>query len=324
MTEIKGPVAVTGANGFIGNALCTALRKEGLYVRALIRSNANGPWHESHPYELANPEPPLSALQGIGTVFHLAGKTHALSEVDADEREYLNLNSEATRRLLKACAENEVTRFVYFSSVKAMGEFTTDSPEDEDTPPHPLTAYGKSKLQAEHHVLNCDYVPRVCVLRPATVYGPNPRGNIARMVSAINRHRFPPLPETGNQRSMVHVEDLVRAALLAAASPAASNRLYIVTDGCTYSTRELYEQTLSALGRKPPSWHIPIWLLGIFAYLGDLIGRLRQRRFAFDRDALEKLLSSAWYSSARIQRELGYAPQYNFARTVPTILEKLK
>jgi UDP-glucose 4-epimerase len=68
-------------------------------------------------------------------------------------------------------------------------------------------------------------------LRPALVYGPGMKGNLARLIAAVRRGWLPPLPETGNRRSLVHVDDVAQALLLAAAQPAAAGRTYFVTDG---------------------------------------------------------------------------------------------
>ena len=94
----------------------------------------------------------------------------------------------------------------------------------------PDTPYGRSKLAAEELVLHGGYVPEPVVLRLCMVYGPQAKGNIEKMIEAVRRNRFPPLPEMGNRRSMVHVQDVVQAAVLAGTHPAAV--------GQAYSTRE--------------------------------------------------------------------------------------
>lgn len=66
------------------------------------------------------------------------------------------------------------------------------------------------------------------------VYGPGNKGNIHRMIDWVARGHFPPLPEVGNRRSIVHVANAVEAACLAAVCPAASGQTYIVTDGRPY------------------------------------------------------------------------------------------
>ena len=180
----------------------------------------------------------------------------------------------------------------------------------------PDTPYGKSKLAAEELVLHGGYVPEPVVLRLCMVYGPQAKGNIEKMIEAVRHHRFPPLPEMGNRRSMVHVQDVVQAAVLAGTHPEAVGQVFIVSDGQTYSTRQLYELICRALNRKVPGWSVPIGVLRGLAVVGDLIGKARGRRFVFDSDALAKLTGSAWFSSDRIQTRLGFKPQWTLERAL--------
>ena len=292
-------------------------------MRALSRGAAmgEGPWDEAVAADLTEPLPP-GTMAGVDCVFHLAGKAHALSELADQGDEFERLNVEGTRRLIEAAALSDVERLVFFSSVKAMGEGTTRE-TDESEPPRPQTAYGRSKLAAEGLLL--DFSGRRgrhgCVLRLPLVYGVGNKGNLYRMIAAIDRGRFPPLPPTGNRRSMVHVDNVVDAAMLASVRPEASGETFIVTDGRDYSTRELYEAICEGLGRAVPPWNIPLFVLKAAGRVGDVVGRLRGRRFILDSDAVQKLLESASYSTARIARVLGYRPAHTFPEALPAFLD---
>lgn len=312
---------VTGADGFIGRLLCSRLQQNGVSVRSLLRRPSEGPWDESVVGDITQPLPP-EAMSSIDTVFHLAGKAHALSETRQDDEEYLLVNTEGTRRLLEASREAGVSRFVLFSSVKAMGE---GGPEelDETSPCRPENPYGKSKLEAERLVLEGNYVPHSVVLRLCMVYGPGMKGNLPNMIEAIDKGRFPPIPEFNNKRSMVHVDDVIQATILAAEKQEAVGQVYIITDGQPCSTRQLYENICKTLGKSIPSWRIPKLVLQMLAGIGDLIGKAQGRRFIFDRDALDKLAGSARYSSKKIERELGLQPQHSLLRALPDIIRSI-
>ena len=187
----------------------------------------------------------------------------------------------------------------------------------------PDTAYGKSKLEAEQLVLRGGYVPEPVVLRLCMVYGPRAKGNMGKMIEAVRRNRFPPLPEVGNQRSMVHVADVVGAAILAAKHPSAVGEVFIVSDGGSYSTRQVYDLICRALGRRPSGWSIPIPCLKALGWAGDAVGRLRGRRFMFDSDALEKLIGNAWFSSKKIESLLGFLPEWNLAKAMPEMVAEM-
>ncbi len=302
----------------LGRPLCHTLHSHGWRVIAVTRKQEAGPWDESIQADLASQET-FSMPSDIDVVFHLAGKAHALSETKQDEKEYFRINTEGTRRVLEAAQASGVRRFVFFSSVKAINEGGTEC-LDEASPCLPVTPYGKSKLEAERLVLEGNYVPEPVVLRLSMVYGPSPKGNLPRMIEAVAKGRFPPIPEFGNRRSMVHVEDVVQAAILAAERSEAIGQTYLVTDGQPYSTRELYEWICQALGKPIPGWRIPKIVFRGLAKVGDIIGGVRGRRFMFDSDTLEKLAGSACYSSQKIEQELGFRAHHHLRESLPDII----
>jgi nucleoside-diphosphate-sugar epimerase len=303
---------VTGASGFIGPSLCVALKANGWDVRAVMRRPATGPWDEAVLLDLGSEPCPDTLLKGVDCVFHLAGRAHAVSEGPAAEEAYRLANLQSTTDLLAAARAQTVRAFVYFSSVKAIGE-QGDLMQTAGTP---TTPYGRSKRAAEQAVLGSDAIPHPVVLRPALVYGPRPKGHLELMIRAVRAGWFPPLPELENRRSMIHRDDLVRAALLCADDPRARGRAYVVNDGPGYSTRELYLAILATLGRRPPAWHLPFAVLRLAARVADQAGRMLNRRLPFDSVALEKLFGSACYDGEEIRRDLGFQPQRSLSDSI--------
>lgn len=318
-------VLVTGAGGFIGRHLMERLLREGRAVKALVHEA--GPWSEWPAGvevvtgDVRDPQAMRAVTAGCETVFHLAGKAHALDEVQGDEEAYHDINAGGTRRVLEGAVSGGARRFVLFSSVKAMGE-GGDRCLDESFTGRPETPYGRSKLEAERAALEIGQRTglHVTCLRFPLVYGPGNKGNIFRMVQAIDRGFFPPFPEVGNRRSLVCVSNAVEASVQAATNPAANGQCYIVTDGRAYSTRELYDLICRGLGKPIPGWHVPLWMLKGLGKAGDAIGKIRGKRFLFDSDALDKLTGSAWYSSEKISRELGYHPTVTLEDAMPEMI----
>jgi UDP-glucose 4-epimerase len=155
------------------------------------------------------------------------------------------------------------------------------------------------------------------------VYGPGAKGNIYRMIWAIDHHLFPPFPDHQNRRSLVHVANVVQAAVLAAQGEPPSP-CYIVTDRLSYSTRKLYELVCRALGKRIPRWELPLDAWVIFGRVGDRVGRITKRRFPIDSASLNKLVGSAWYNSQRISRELGYTPAIDFEGALPELIAEYR
>lgn len=319
-----GPVLVTGAAGFIGQHLVNRLVKGGFRVRALVRNGAvRHDWGQNVEVvrgDVRDSQAARLAVSDVDTIFHLAGKAHDLEEVK-DTGEHEEVTVKGTQNLITAGGESGIKRFIFMSSLSIYPS-TSQTIQDEALTCYPTSAYGRAKFEAELCVLEMGrrLGIHVCCLRPATVYGPGCKGNLPRMIKMVDRGLFPPLPEVGNRRSIVHVVNVVEAAMLAATNPAADGKCYVVTDSKAYSTRELYEMISWALGKRVPSWHVPLWALRAVASVGDAIGRLRGRRFLFDSDALEKLIGTAWYTSEKISDELGYHPTMTFENALPDLI----
>lgn len=309
---------VTGASGFVGRKLCERLRGTGR-VRGLFRRDAQGPWDESFRADLSSDGPLGGALESVDTVFHLAGKTDDSKTAARDVQLFHRVNFDGTARLLEAAAVAGVKRFVLLSSIKAMGARGSEA-LNEESPALPTTPYGRSKKAAEEIVLGCGDIPHVCVLRSTPVYGAGSKGNLVRMIRAMACGIFPPIPDTKNVRSMVHVEDLVEALVLCAERDEANGRVFLVTDGQGYSTRQIYDWACEAMGRKAPSWSVPPAVLHAAAKLGDALGGLAGRSVGFDSGVVERLLGSARYDSAFIERTLGFKPLWDLHKALPEMV----
>ena len=330
--QVVNRVLVTGATGFIGRRLVDVLRSNGARIIALTRSPAmlNALWSDrsvkSFQADLAQSKNLTAACRDVDTIFHLAGHAHARDQDSlAAERLHHETTVEGTRALLEAAVGAGVRRFIFLSSVKVMGEGSEEH-LDETAATVPVSHYGRAKLEAERLVLatGLEHGMHVCVLRLPLVYGPGNKGNIPRLIEAIDRGRFPPLPEVHNRRSMVHVDDVVKALMLAAESPPANGKVYIVTDEQVYSTREIYAAICRTLGRHSPTWNVPAWLLRAGGRLGDVLESITGWRMPVNRTMLEKLLGSAWYCSDRIRRELGFRPSHTLYDALPEMIAEYR
>jgi UDP-glucose 4-epimerase len=305
---------VTGAGGFIGRALCARLASRGRAVTAVLRRPAQGPWDRVHVMELGVDPVVPSLFESVDTVYHLAARVHQTGERPTDAHLHQQTNVDATRELLEHATRANVRRFVFFSSIKAMGEFT-DGCDDEDIVARPVTPYGKTKLAAEQLVLahgdDASERMQAVVLRLSVVYGAGSKGNVTSMLRQIRRGLFPPLPDFGNRRSMVHVDDVVDVALLAAQHANAGGGVFIVSDGVGYDTRTLYEVMCEALGRPVPRWSVPVWVFRLAASVGDLGGTIVRRRLPFNSAVFATLRNSAHYSSQRLSTRLGFSAKFS-------------
>ena len=297
MSPQSGIELITGASGFIGRRL----RRPN--SRVLVRTST-GAQNESVG-DLLVPASLEVACSGVDIVFHCAGYAHAFTSSDASA--HRRINFEGTRNLLRAAADTGVRRLVFLSSVKAMADPGLNC-GDESLPGVPETPYGLAKRAAEDAVLEfgAKHGVHVTNLRLVMVYGSGGRGNLERMARGIAAGWFPPLPETGNRRSLVHVQDVVDVARLVAGSPKANGKTYVIAGPRAYSGREIYDAIREAVGIPSPRWHVPSWLLRTAGMLGDALGTAVHRPFPLNSEAVNRLLDSAFYSSARIEAELGW------------------
>jgi UDP-glucose 4-epimerase len=287
---------VTGSTGFIGSRLLGLLNTIECDVRLLARSKVNN--YETVVCSLGQDRIPIHTLESIDTVFHLAGFAHDLKDPCKVEDLYHAINVEATVELARLALESGVKRFVFVSSVKAGGLSLTEHCASENDQGDPEGIYGKTKREAELKLLgiaeNSDM--EVSIIRPSLVYGPDVKGNLQIMLSGIKKGWFPPLPETGNKRSMIHVDDLVRAILLVANDVRTNGEIFIATDGTPHSSREIYNAMCNVLGKSIPKWSVPKGLFKIVS----INSRIKYK--------LNKLLGDECYSCTKLE-ELGFKAQ---------------
>jgi len=228
---------VTGATGFIGGRLVSALVEEGWSVRACGRRPRPDDLASSAEYEAVDlaEDGDLSRLyEGITHLFHLAGA----SSSNADEAEMERANVVATSNLLRAAPAGQLERAVHMSSTSVYGEEAQlPLPVTEDAEPQPSRGYGKAKWRTEQVVQEAGRsgMP-VVVLRPVSVYGP---GNVKLLGSAIldvaieafGGARSLPVPAEAIEQRLVHIDDLLAATLHVARVDDAVGRVFNVVDG---------------------------------------------------------------------------------------------
>ncbi len=310
---------VTGATGFIGGILARKLLEQGKKVRCLVRSLEKArPLAEAGAElvqgDLARPEAAFRALAGVDRVFHLAGVTKALRKQD-----YWRGNVEASLNLARAFSLQGRGRFLALSSLAAAGPSRPGVPRTEEDEPAPVSLYGTSKLAGERAVTSLPEPHSWTILRPPIVYGPGDR-DFFLVFKAARRKRVPlALPD--QVCSLVHVEDLVRAVLLAAEDPAAHRKVYFVSSPPDLSGREMVELAGRVQGRSPRIQPVPAWAAALTCRLAWLWAWIRGRPGILSPDKAREMVQPGWAcDSSRIREELGWSPalthEEGFRRTL--------
>ena len=175
-------IFVTGATGFIGHRLLENLKSKGESEIKILSRHLH-PVNETVVCDLQSEIIPDDALDGVTSVFHLAGFAHDLRYASKVENIYRTVNVEATLRLAELAVRAEVKRFVFISSVKAGGS------DEDDLGAQTEGVYGQTKREAELKILEIGRQSKihVSVVRPSLVYGPGVKGNLALMRRGIEQ-----------------------------------------------------------------------------------------------------------------------------------------
>lgn len=322
---MPGRVLVTGASGFIGGHVVRALARSGRPVRAMSRRMPAGmpsPGVEPVLADFLDGERLGKVCGEVAVVVHCAGHAHAHGAGGDDAAAHIEGNLVATRSLAEAAARVGVARFVFISSVKAVGP-PGAAVADEDWSVPPDSAYGRSKRAAEEALVEIATRSgmQVICLRPAMVYGPGSRGNLERMLGGVRAGWFPPLPETGGRRSLVHVDDLVAAIARCVEGALPSRRVYNVAHPQRHSGAELYDAMRRVLGLPRLRLRVPARLLRLAGRAGDLIGRFAPQRVPIDSQVVERLLGPEAYSAAALERDLGWCARVSLEAGLRGLVE---
>jgi nucleoside-diphosphate-sugar epimerase len=244
----------------------------------------------------------VGKLRGIEIVIHLAALAHSVPGTKEEADRFWNVNLEGTKTLIAAAVEQGVRRFVHVSTVAVL------SPSDGGI----ASAYADSKRAAEREVLGFRDRIEVVIVRPTTVYGPNDRGNIFKLIRWIDRG-LPAIIGSGeNRKSLVYSRNLA-AALLFLSEYGKNGESYIVTDGHDMSMREIVREISRSLGRGGRWPSIPLGaanaVTGVNEWIAEHFGVPR----FFGRDMVAKLTEET-VSDPSLLFSLGFRPAYDFKR----------
>ena len=308
-------ILITGASGFIGSFIVEEALRRGFDTWAAVRQSSSRQFLTDgriHFIEL-NLSSEEQLRQQLGAhhfdyVVHAAGVTKCLHKED-----FHRINTEGTKNLVNAllALQMPLRRFVYISSLSIMGAIREQQPYTEileSDQPRPNTAYGRSKLEAEHWLESKKPFPYV-VLRPTGVYGPRER-DYFMMAKSIKAHTDFAVGFRRQDITFVYVADVVQAVFLALEKGQAG-RCYFLSDGDVYQSSTFSNLIRRELGN--PWWlriTAPLWVLRIVTFCGEYIGRLTGRMTAQNNDKYYIMRQRNWRCDITpARRELGYEPQ---------------
>jgi len=320
-------VLITGASGFVGYHLVNAALQNNLEVFAAVRKTSKIDHLKEFSIQYCYPDfKNVDALKAelekhqFSYIIHAAGITAA-----KNEQEYNTINAQYTYNLALAASQADIPlkKFVFLSSLAGMGPLpTTEGVITEDTPPAPVTAYGKSKLLAEHMLAPLTSLPLI-TLRPTAVYGPRDEGIFIILKTFANGFE-PYIGKAPQQLSFVYVKDLAAVTVQALQSDIVQ-KTYNVSDGKAYDRYELARLTKKILNKKTLKIHLPVGIIRILAGFMERMYAKSTKSPALNTEKLSELTAANWICSIEdVSRDLNYLPKYDLERGLTESLQWYK
>lgn len=307
-------ILITGANGFIGSTLVDQALSLGWQVTAAIRKSSDlsllkGLDIQFVELDYANRtslEKVFKELPDFDFIIHNAGTTKA-----KDQAAYDKVNLNYTQNLIESLISvNKVpTKFLFVSSLAAIGPTTCGNCIEDDTDPAPVSYYGKSKLKAEKYIRSLNNFPWI-IVRPTGVYGPRDK-DIFIFIQMISKGLELYIGRKGQDLSFICSIDLANL-MLSILKKSAIHETYFGYDFNKYHSTDLGNAAKLALHKKTTQLKIPISIVTFMAIISEKIGQLNQKTPALNYDKVNELKAESWMcSSDKAAVNLGWKPQYD-------------
>ncbi|RVU01061.1 NAD(P)-dependent oxidoreductase [Mucilaginibacter limnophilus] len=310
---MRDRVLITGASGFVGFSLIEEALKNNLEVFAAVRKSSRVDHLKDLEIQYIYPDfSSQSSLQKlieeyrINYIIHAAGVTKARSQ-----QEYSVINARYTFNLAQAAvnANTNFKKFVLISSLAAIGPLETLSgiitPE---TKPNPVTAYGRSKLDAEERLQSVKGL-NFTIIRPTAVYGPRDK-DIFIFFKQVRKGIEPYIGKKAQKLTFIYVKDLAKVSLKALY--AGDGKAYNISDGNFYDKYALGNITKSILNLTALKLTLPLGLVKVIAAIAQGVSSMRNKASALNIEKLKELNAANWNCDIeQAKHDLGFYPEYD-------------
>lgn len=319
-------VFVTGATGFIGSLLADELLKKGYHVKCLVRQSSDRRWLKDKPVELVRGELfdndiIKEAVTDVDYVYHVSGATSSKKKIG-----YYIVNKDATRNLLKIVyeANHGLKKFIYVSSQAAVGPAYDKIPVDEETPYHPITTYGKSKMEGEQIVQHYFDKVRCTIVRPPSVYGPRDTA-ILQYFQMVAKGINPLIGFGEKMFSLIHGQDLVNGIILAGESEKSASEIYFITSEQYYRYKEVGKLIADILQRRVMSVRIPHFVLYTAGFFSQVATSFSKKPSVFNIEKSRDMSQYYWICSGeKARRDLGFKEKFTLEEGFRNTIEWYK
>jgi len=308
-------ILVTGGTGFIGSHLVDTLVSNGEDVRMLVRKASKVEKFKNLGVDfvfgdITDKDTLKGIAEDVDIVYHLAAMVHASAISDAAYQKFREVNVNGSKNLAEECSNHPISKFIHFSSTAAMGLIEKHI-IDESTLCRPSTPYQKSKYDSEKMILNywrTRNLP-VVIIRSSMVYGPGGESSeFLKICRIIKKGLFPQIGKGKNLTPIVCVDDVVRAAILAA-ERGISGETYLITSEKSYELSVIAKLIADQLGVKRVNYRMPVHIAMTGAFIIELLARIFNFSPIITRQNIKSTIADRVFSIDKARRELGYEPK---------------
>lgn len=322
-------ILVTGANGFIGQKAVLAFRAAGFNVYGTVRSTAN----HKNTNIIALPENPtckdwerILEEKDIDIAVHLAGRVYP--EKDS-LIEFEESNKDPTVTFARSCLNKNIKKFVFLSSLSVYGRFAKGVIALEQ-PVLPDDNYGKSKWAAEKelsYIFSSQTHTQCIILRLPTVYGPGNHGNLVSLMKMASKGLPLPLGATKGKRSLIFIGNVCDAILKIIKDvrlPRPSVQTYLINDGKSLTSRELYSLICKFFDRQPALIYFPESLFRILARLTEKLGKCFGFKSPLNNEVVSRLFNECQFDNDKFCHDYDWSPPVETEEGIRNIVEWYK
>lgn len=301
---------VTGATGFLGSHITKQLLSEGHTVYVLLHKQILGLTHKKNIPIIGD----ITDKQSFRNIFEkgLDGIFHCASVVSFDKSKkalMYKINVEGTNNILDLSLQYGVKKFVYISSVNALGYPKKGKIGNEQTPynwGNFNIAYMDTKYKAEQAVLKaCQKGLNAVIVNPGTMFG---AGDINKHSGEYIISSYKGLLKTYIDGGFTQciVNNVVAGSLQAMKKGKIGER-YIL-GGFNYSYKEFFDLIAEVLHKPKPKFKVPIAFFPIAGYLMYFFDKLRFKPPRITPDLVKAAPKHLFYSSEKAIKDLNYNP----------------
>jgi len=316
---LKQKILITGASGFVGGFLVEEALNRDLDVYAAIRSTSNKQYLTDARINFIYLD--FENIEGLASEFtkhnfdyfiHNAGITKT-----PKKEEYFKVNAEYLNNIIQALELSKIPlkKLTFVSSLAAYGpaEYTSSGIVKDDSTPHPVTNYGRSKLKGEGYLKAQQSIPYI-IIRPTAVYGPREK-DLFTVYKLLNKGLDLSVGLEDQQLTFIYVKDLVRV-ILDSTFAHKKNVAYFATDLRVHTSTSFNKAIQKALGdRRALKIKLPITVVKVLGYASEKIAGLFGNYPALNVEKVNELEANSWIcDSDPLVKDLNYKPQYDLER----------